>query len=524
MEFLQPPREDEDHIILLLVVATEKDTKFYRLEWDCLKGLDSLKLTPGPSLGAHGRCPLHLIPFTITTGFILICENYQAVYYNILDAGMIANRLHDQNQNQDMKEPGSLKRLPLFTAWARPLRREDWALTNDAFFLCREDGLVIFLEFDRNSLPKFLRSGVGDMHISVDTGFAVLHPGAEGLDDANRSYDTLVAAGDMSYGSLMKFESRQDGVIDHLIPNWAPMLDYCTARVGPFREFELKKSPPATEIPSPERLFGCFGRGQEHGAVCEIQYGLEARSIGSCIIETGVIGMWVLPDVSDTVHSVCILMAEPDNTSSLLRVRSDPGGDTDVVPVEELCGIDLESSTLAAGSTVSGIIIQITKHSLRAFNPIIRCQLVYHFDGEVTKLGYVEGHSSAILIATVSDILHYAELEIRNQSLYLNSTIGTQNHFQLPAESSCIFLLKTTKLTYAFVGTATRQLHVFTVSFGNGFNLVATHNFTQEFEICDSIAVISGEFGTLSQIRLVILCGLRNGSIHTLFMNIENSG
>ncbi|MCJ1479162.1 hypothetical protein MMC13_007846 [Lambiella insularis] len=521
MEFLQPHAEDGDHIILLLIIATGKDTKFYRFEWDYSKGFDSLNLILGPSLGPLGRCPLLLIPFTITTGFILICESYLAVYYNILGAGMIAHRLADENQ--DLVEPGSSKRLPLFTAWARPLRREDWALKNDAFFLCREDGSVRFLEFDNQSLPTFVRSQVGEIHISVDTGFAVLHPGAVGLDNANRSYDTLVVAGDMSFGGLVRFEARRDGVIHQFIPNWAPMMDCCTARVNSATEVELKNGPLAARTQLPERLFGCFGRGREHGAICEIHYGLEARSTGCCIVETGITGMWVLPDVSGAANCACVLVAEPDNTSSLLRVRSDPNGDRDVLPVEEPSVIDQESSTLAAGSTVTGLVIQVTKHSLRAFSPRTGCRLIHQFDGDAAKLGYVEGHSSAVITATVNGFLHYAEFQIKDHDLYLQSTLGTQKYFQLSSEPSSVFLLKTVKQTYAFVGTADCQIRLFTVNLRKGFSLIAAHNFLQEFAICDSIAVVCGDHEMLSQSHIAILCGLRDGSIHTFFMDTETS-
>ncbi|MCJ1282157.1 hypothetical protein MMC26_001480 [Xylographa opegraphella] len=523
MEFLHPRREDEYHVVLLIVFSIGERIKLRVYDWDHAKDLQSI-VTGGDFLvGSNKRVPLLLIPFTLTTGFILVSEDTMAFYHNIFARSMVPAYL--KHAHEDIKEPGSSRRLPLFTSWARPTRREDWNLKNDAFYLCREDGVVLFLEFCRDALPLSIKSELGGISVNVDTAFAVLFDGGIGNSQIDgRSYDMLVAAGDMSNGVVARFEARKRPEPHKSIPNWAPMMDFCTAHVAPdFASSAARPSIPyESRIHEHERVFGCFGRGRDHGAVGEIQMGVEASSRINFEINNGTTGMWILPDVSGSSSSTCVLMTNLEDMTTLLRIQNDGSGAEEIVDLEDLCGIDVDSVTLTAGSTLAHVVIQITKRSIRALSPQLGCRFIHTFEKETVTLAHIDGQSSAILIATNNNFLHYGEFVIRNREIALGWIDDPVSPFSLASEASCVYLVKFEQYKFAFVGTTAGQLHLFRVDHKVGLTLLLTHDFHGDFAICDSIAVIARDTENIIDPLMAVVCGLRNGSIHNFFFDVRN--
>ncbi|MCJ1378693.1 hypothetical protein MMC17_001792 [Xylographa soralifera] len=525
IEFLHPRREDEYHVILLVVISMGERIKLRVYDWDSSKDLQTIKTGGDLLVKANKKCPLLLIPFTMTTGFILVSEDAMAVYWNIMTGSIKSDRL--RLEHQDIKEPGSSRKMPLFTSWARPTRREDWNLENDAFYLCREDGSVKFVEFHRDNLPRLTKSEVGGISINVDTAFAVLDDDGIGkYHMGGRSYDMLVAAGDMSGGILMRFEARKWPEPQQSIPNWAPMMDFCTAHVAPDLESDAARPSVSYEsqIHGHERLFGCFGRGKDHGAVGEIQTGVEASSRINFEVNSGITGMWILPDVSGSPNSTCVLMTDPEDMTTLLRIQNNGSSAEEIVDFEDLCGIDLDSVTLAAGSTLANIVIQITKRSMRALSPTLGSRFIHTFERETIKLAHIEGQSSAVLVATNNNFLHYGEFFITNREIALSWEADQNSPFSLSSEASCVYLVKVEQYMFAFVGTTAGQLHLFSVGLETGFLLILTRDFHEEFGICDSIAVIARDSETKAWPLMAVVCGLRNGSVHSFFFDaIDNN-
>ena len=524
MEFLHPRREDEYHVILLIVFSIGERIKLRVYDWDCSKDLQGIETGSDFLVGSNKQCPLLLIPFTVTTGFILVSEDRMAVYHNIFTGNMIP--FHLKHKHEDIKEPGSSRRLPLVTSWARPPRREAWNLENDAFYLCREDGSVLFLEFHRDYLPNWTKSEVGGISINVDTAFAVLvDDGIGKYHMGARSYDMLVAAGDMSNGILVRFEARKRPEPHQSIPNWAPMMDFCTAYVAPESGSNAGRPsiPYESQIHEHERLFGCFGRGKDHGAVGEIQMGVEASSKINFEVNSGITGLWILPDVSGSSSSTCVLMKDLEDMTTLLRITNDGSSAEEIGDLEDLCGIDMDSVTLAASSTLAHMVIQITKRALRALSPTLGYRFIHTFERETIKLAHIEGQSSAVLVATNNNFLHYGEFFIRNREIALSWEDDPFSPFSLSSEASCVHLLKVEQYMFAFVGTIAGQLHLFSVDRRMGFDLILTHEFHGDFAICDSIAVIARDTEIIAKPRVAVVCGLRNGSIHNFFFDAADS-
>ena len=526
MEFMYPAKGDVNHVILLLVVSTQRDTRLRRFEWYDNTDLDTLEQRGDHLAGTRKQCPLLLIPFAVTTGFSLVYEDRIALYPKMLEDMVPTFAPTLAPSRVDPKEPGSSQGFPLWTGWARPTRRDDWASTNECLYLCREDGTVRFMEFTRATPTMTVTSQVGQININVDTAFAVLDNGVGGwTTEKISSDDILVAAGDMSHGSLIRFAARQDGEELQTISNWAPMIDFCLASVNTALHSSAVLAGPI-HPGGRDRVFGCFGKGRNHGAVCELRSGIQARSSIIFELDKGITKSWILPDLSGSGTAIYILIAySRDDPTVVLRVGHDGGEPEDIHEPEALYGIDIDSMTLAACSTITGIVIQITERSLQAFVPSQGPPLVRRLD-ETIKLAYVEGRSSAILMATASNRLYYGSLTIDQGALRFDvaEESGVAKPIYLTSEPSCVYLETINQKIYAFVGTASGQLHVFIAHCTVGLQLILTYDFQGDVAICDSVAVIYRETHAIGRSGVLILCGLRNGSLETFSFRPEESG
>jgi len=530
MEFLNPSPDDEDHVILILVVTSDEKTKFLLYEWDCSRSLRAVGSPKTHPVSLALRCPLLLIPFTIITGFVLVCESSISVYHDILTGDMQCAYIRTpQDLDESVaKEPGNSRRFPLWTAWARPRRRAEYASENDVFYLCKEDGTVQFLEFNVNSIPSSAFHWTGDLLVNVDTAFAALDLEWEGLpppadpssDNQMGSDDILIVGGDMSDGKVVRMAARKNAEPQQPIPNWTPMVDFCTANTLPNGIVQAASRRPEVHALSTrrERIFGCIGRGRNHGAVCEMRSGIEARSRLHCEIDDGVTGMWILPDISGTGSGTCLLMTYLDNTTTIIRIANDDSGDIGILSEpDEVFGIETDSRTFAAGSTSTGTstgaIVQVTGRSLRAFAPGNAVPIVRRFENERVTLACIR--SEAILVATDQGgqlCLHYGEIKVSSGQILLD---WADESLILDAEASCLSLQAIEGTEYAFVGDADGKLHVLVASSTDGLTRELIHDLEGEFAICESVILLREESQAGSRGQYLLLCGLRNGSLQT---------
>lgn len=526
MEFLNPSPDDEDHVILVLVVTSEEKTSFLLYEWDCSRSLRAVGPPKTHPVPPALRCPLLLIPFTIITGFVLVCESSISVYHDILTGDMRCAYIKTpQHLDESIpKEPGNSRRFPLWTAWARPRRRAEYASENDVFYLCKEDGTVQFLEFNISSIPGSAFHWTGDLHVNVDTAFAALDLEWEGLpplanpssDNRTGSDDILIVGGDMSDGKVVRMAARKNAEPQQAIPNWTPMVDLCIAKSIPDGIVQAASRRPEVHPLSArrERIFGCVGRGRNHGAVCEMRSGIEARSRLHCEIDDGVTGMWILPDISGTSSGTCLLLTYLDNTTAIIRIANDDSGDIDILSEpDEVSGIETDSRTFAAGSTSTGAIVQVTARSLRTFAPGHAVPIVRRFENERVILACIR--SEAILVATDRNgelCLQYGEIQVSNGQLSMD---WADEPFILDEEASCLSLQAVDGREYALVGDADGKLHVLIASSTDGLTEELIYDLEGEFAICESVTLLREESQLGSGGRYLFLCGLRNGSLQT---------
>ena len=516
MDFLQPPSDDEDLVILLLVVILAGKTHFVHYEWDASKGLRSI-----PSIGqnhlarSEGLVPLLMIPFSGSTGFMLVCQQNIIVCRHFL-ADPTSNDVLPIPSTGLPEESGSSNNLPLWTAWARPFRRDRLSSGDEEVFLCREDGFVRLIEFDRVRYRG--ANQAGKLHINVDTAFAALDNGIGGYDGIVRdSYDALVAAGNMSEGGVSIFKARQNGQLKQPIPNWAPVLDFTTAHVAldPPSGTSLRTAYTRVGPRSKERVFACVGRGQKQGAICEMRLGTEAQVRLEVEVEAGVRAMWILPNINQT--GVQILLTYSNGKSILLN------HELESLELSAEGGIDTETMTLAATTTVSGIAIQITETSVRARVPRNGAKFQPVMPNSHIISACIDARSSLFLIATRETdgtFISSGHLLVNEQG---GGKLDKGEPEQLPSEPTCMFMHNTDGHLFAFVGTPDQKLFLFEVNEDQSFTPKSQHIFDGDMAICESIAVLRDPSNGETSEQLLVFCGLRNGSLSLLRFDPEPS-
>lgn len=516
MEFLYPPNKDPHYIILLLVVLNDKRTYFVRYEWDYSKELRGIEYMGSHPVHRTQRMPLLLIPFTTSPGFMLVCEDCIALFNNVL-SGYGLPRIDRMRPRDPPEEPGSSRRSPLWTQWARPIRRDDWQVENEVIYLCREDGLVRLVEFHNGEIHFQTQVQVGKLEVNVDTAFASLENDNQHIYPHDQeSHDLLVAGGNMGDGGLFMFIATEDAKRHQSITSWAPIIDFTTANIGhPIRQNLHGSSIDSGRSGGRERVFASVGRGSRHGGMCELRYGIQALSSAKIDIQplgvAGIVGMWILPHFTGTL----ILLTDP--IRSHLLWLSDRDGEvrevSDKAANDEL-GLDLRIRTIAAGSTREGVLIQITERSI--YIKLLQRDLSLiknQEDKNQIIAACVHGGISAMLTAVRKDTEVYLNLEAVSVNETGISVTVVGNPESLPCEPSCISLQAIGFQLYAFVGLLTGSIKIFRCDVKRGLISLTAYEFDGEFAVCDSVVMISKTQEKTDDTELLVLCGLRNGSL-----------
>ena len=559
MEFLHPPQGDPFQVILLLVSFRQGKARLIWYEWDSRDSLRKLEMQPnGHALTREEYSPLLLIPLTMGAAFVLVCEARMAVYKDIL-TGTPGKYIQSLRNTKAPEEPGISKRFPLWTQWARPVRLE--VHREDAIYLCREDGIVQYLEF-RDDSDDVIDSNhqAGRLGVNVNTAFAV-------LDVGPNTMDLLVAGGDTSEGGLWRVWARQDPKLLHSIPNWTPLRSLTDVRCCGRQIGDSKRV--VRTSPYSQRLFACTGKG-ERSAISELRYGYAASEVVSSeitgdIIQSGVLGFWAFhgffgdpkyqfegPESRN--DGTYIIISHPVQTS-LVHIRSRPmnlkekdaemNRDTDFSV--EAMELSLPSKTISAGTTAKGLLILVTETSILV-SSISAQELkedpdnhdVDHEGATSQQLSIISSfefpNTDARIIA--ASFHHGDDESVIVLALQIEECFSLQlghlvteyeplgEPLQLPYRPSCVHLQRIGNLFVAFVATLNCDLYVFRVD-GQGWisSHTGPYNFGGHFAICDSIAIIQSVADQPSQPKHLLVCGLRNGTMQTLhYMEDAPSG
>ena len=550
LEFLHPPQNDPCQVILLLIVLHRKKARIVWYDWNSGTPLRRSHMHPNRyALPRDEYLPLLLVPLMISTAFLLVCESHITAFEDIL-TGTPTRRVQSLRYAEEPEDPGLSKRLPLWTQWARPVRSEEPynIQTQDAIYLCREDGIIHYFEFHRNIDQKIRNHyQAGKLGMNIDAGFAA-------LDIGNGTVDFLIADGDASIGVWRTSPPKGLELLESLA-SWTPLRNLIatnhTTKRGRMTGEAAVASPPQ------QRLFACTGRGK-YGVISELRYGYRATSVCSRriqgdAIESGILGMWAftgpiygLEAFESRNDGTYILISHPIQTS-LLRIHSQPmhkerddeEPDSDWEFVVEPVNLAIPTRTISSGTTAKGILVIITEASIMVSSntapklkednsddmdmgyknpasqdfPMISCFEFHVSDAQILAAGmHHDSEKSVILLAIQMNGCFNLQIG------HLDTKYEPQGKpLPLDSQPSCVHLQMIGDELVAFVAFLDKKLHVFKI---NGPNLIPwigeSYEFDGSFAICDSIAIIAPSAERERQNKCLVVCGLRNGATVSL--------
>lgn len=527
MEFLHPPESDQNknHVILLLVISKNGRSKLICYEWDCSTRLITATLKgPGQGLHEDEQVPQLLVPLKKSTAFMLVSEKRMTVYKDIL-TGLAKSHVLILSNQEPPQEPGSSKRLPLWAQWARPMRNKAHTRLEDNIYLCREDGVVHFLEIkDKvgNMLDTTHRAGLlGD---NINTAFAAIDMGFKGDigNDAGpaHSVDMLIGAGDMNDGGRWSFGAREVAHKIDIIPNWTPLLDLtATDGAETFRGKLGAAEQVSGSAQDQTRFFASTGRDPKHGRITEIRYGIEAIRKGHLSelqepAQITITQIWVLNEADG---GLLVLLSYPTHTSLCIW-----GADEALDPIDGTdYEIDYDARTIAAGMSAEDLIVQVTVHSVRASKPQLET-----FDLQASIL------AACVRRSENDDNRMYLIVAVRNEDgVYLRlgyfDTTGQQivywpigGPIRLKSEPVSVCFELNGDEYFAIVGTLESTLQMFHVNSSTSTIRAFEYTLDGEFAVCDSLAVLTMQLS--SNIEHLLVCGLRNGAVETLRIDLRS--
>jgi hypothetical protein len=352
LEFLHPPDNDPDHVILLLILVDQRRTKALLIDWQATD-LGHARVHPPQPMEAERAASNLLIPLR-NAAFLMITGSEMKLHKNILSGSMRSMSL-----NPDVGEakcPGSSPKRPIWANWCRPLRNKSVKHGQDIVYIAREDGIVILAEI--TSIDTIHVSHAGDVGCHVGTAFASLGDPSDP--------DILAAVGDMSTGRVVHMGNWPSPVriadmtrVDTMemqdsetLPNWASSIDMVVSKLP-----QSHSRSPRTR----DAVIVTSGR-EPHGAITELRKGLEARAATYFELEglKGTTGAWVLPNIS--TGSVLMLLSTPSSTRVI--DFSPDLGEVDILDEHDTTVMALDQRTLLAGMFDNSHLVQISERSV----------------------------------------------------------------------------------------------------------------------------------------------------------------
>ncbi|KAK2758182.1 hypothetical protein FQN54_004026 [Arachnomyces sp. PD_36] len=503
MEFLYPT-PGEDRMVLLLFVSKELRTYMVCYDWDITGGIRNSrpKVIRRQLPLDEGMSPI-LVPLRKPASFLLIASTNIVIYNDITDPTHARKRPH----RYPMKPPGAEDphRSLLWTQWARPVRNWLYSRNNDGIYLCREDSKILYLEVG-NQGEVNLQHEVGSLNCDIDTGFTILDRGFEGGD-------LLVVAGSMGDGGVFVEDARQPPRCIQSITNWAPVLD--SVLLGPGNPEDTSESEKADF--SGDRIFACHGPTFGRGAITELRHGLQAR-IGLMLElqdPSSILSLWV---VTDAGSGGALFFSSMPDCSLVIYMPDDAQGEIRAID-GDLLGADLNTPTLAAGSTPEGVIIQVTSSAIHlsvygVSSPRIseKCE-----GGEQIIAAATAGNMSLVAVAVRrDDAVHVrvGRVGISAESLQFNA-IGQP--LGLPYEPITLSIEILDYVPTIFIGTREGKILATFVDIERGFGPLVEQDIileegSIESKTCESLALISTS-GNRAAEKRSLLCGLRSGNL-----------
>lgn len=195
IDFLYPSQADQDHVVLLLVVSRKGRSRLLIYEWIAGAELRTLKQhgSEGHMLSEQHQMPLLLVPLRFETTFLMIFEDFMASFRGILEGPPLVEEFSTECPPPTPHHHGLSP--PLWISWARPLRvNPNHVAQNDDVFIAREDGLIKFLELNKEDFVQG-DSIVAHCPCHIGSAFTTLD-----YTSSRRFGDLLIAGGSAGVG------------------------------------------------------------------------------------------------------------------------------------------------------------------------------------------------------------------------------------------------------------------------------------------------------------------------------------
>ncbi|OAT07096.1 thermotolerance protein, variant [Blastomyces gilchristii SLH14081] len=513
MDFLHPAAGDEDRIVLMLLVNNHTKTHIACYTWKGGEGLASVEAKRIKSrILPEFRLPSLFIPLKFATSCLLVSQAGYCVYeINLADSTV---SMRDKSSDDRGGQP--------CTAWVRPKRNIAHHEIEDDLYLCRQDGELSYLEIKKMAgeswwLLKDIR--IKSIGCNVDRGFAILDSGFK------TGGDILVAAGSMGDGGLFLLGARKNSRCLQRIPNWAPVLDSVVIKAPDSQGTENYQNGRKAVDFAFDRIFTCSWDGLYRGSITELRHGIEAR-VGLVIDQedsSSVLDVWTSPNRQ--TGGTYFLFSNP-LSSSVISVPVETEDDLYVM-TEEDTGIDLETQTIAAGSSREGVVIQVTEMSIHLSvleNTTLRYSTRCQNPAERIIAAAVSGALSlfAAAVRTASGIhIHLRKVEINDGNLQC-PTIGQ------PLPLACEPVNLTIEVIFSqpvlFIGTTEGKLLSARIDPILGLVPLLEQSIllfpgNDESTVCESFAVIS--VPRRGRTKTTLFCGLRSGNMVSFDVRLE---
>lgn len=203
IDFLYTRPEDNFHFIFLLVLVrregrpTHPSARISRmLTFEWVVGDDLCRVfseeKAGLRLPPEHVMPLLVIPIKFRSSFFTVSAGEIGLVRNTVEGSPDFELLYTDSPDATPLHHGTYE--PLWTAWARPFRRERYFEKRDVIYMAREDGAIIHIEIDgRDMVPSV--TNVGCLNTNVNTAFAMSY---------DRFSDVIIIGGDSGPGGVWK--------------------------------------------------------------------------------------------------------------------------------------------------------------------------------------------------------------------------------------------------------------------------------------------------------------------------------
>jgi hypothetical protein len=520
LEFLHPPDNDPDHIILLVILIDQRRTKALWIDWYGNTQLRHASVHPAQPIDAPRTVSNLLIPVR-DAAFLMITGSEMKLHKDVLSGSMRSLSLDPIVEKST--SPGQSSRKPIWTSWCRPLRNR--TMQDDVFYLIREDGLVLLIII--TDIDTIHTTHAGNIGCHAGSAFASLGDPSDP--------DILAVIGDMSNGQVVHMGNWPSPVritersrVETMemqpnitLPNWTPSIEMVVSKLSQTHSRTSRIS---------NSVFVTSGR-QPHGAITELRKGFEA--ISTTYFEIGdlrsTIGAWVLPNIS--TGSILILLSTPSSTRLI-----DLGPNLEVDELDTAV-MALDQCTLTAAILDNGHLVQVCERTIcTSANISANFEDQSRWDAEAGNpivAAAIEPSQNCVVVAQRGSdhpellVFRHRVHQADDESDATDEGLQSLSPIILPEEPICLATTVYHGRIIGIISTTEGNIQLFTVSLGTRpvISLCGTLQIVEDRQsLCDHLALLHpASTDGKSSHDLLAVCGLRDGSIVSVMIKTANA-